>query len=170
MQEQTTDRMVGVGFLSNVVASLIAGIGARIVMRIVALTAHLPLQFTVATLYIIFFGLFFGTIAGFVYIVCIAVLSSSPKVSKYLPGPIWRDLAFGVLLLVIVGLPSVLLPLLPREDFALGIPMLNRIMFGTLVIIYGLSLGVAEKVFDHYLPRRMASNKTGIPVSMRNEE
>ena len=171
MQEQTTpDRMVGVGFLSNVVAGLITGIAARIVMRIVALTAHLPVGFTAATLIILFFGLFCGVIGGIVYIVRIAVLSSSPKVSKYLPGPIWRGLAFGVLLLVIVGLPSVLIPLLPKEDLALGIPLLNKIMFGVLSIIYGLTLGVAEKVFDHYLPRRTASNKTGISVSMRNEE
>ena len=169
-EQATTDRMVGVGLLSSVVAGLIAGIGARIIMRIVALTAHLPLQFTVATLNILFLGLIFGVIAGFVYTLCIVALSSSRKVRKYLPGPLWRGLAFGVLLLVIVGLPSVLLPLLPREDLALGIPMLNRIMFGTLVIIYGLSLGVAEKVFDHYLPRKPMPVETNIPASTGKEK
>jgi uncharacterized membrane protein len=114
--------------------------------------------------------LILGTIPGFVYAVCIFCLSSSTKASKYLPGSIWRGLAFGVLLLVIVGLPSVLIPLLPTEDLNLGIPLLNRSMFAALPLIYGLTLGVAEKAFDHYLPRKPTPTRTDIPAPITSQE
>ena len=171
MPEQTTlERIFGIELLASLIASLIAGIGARIIMRIVALNTHMPLSFTVAgTFHIVFLVLLLGIVPGFVYALGIFILSSSTKVSKYLPGPMWRGLAFGVLLLVIVGLPSVLIPLLPREDLALGIPLLNKIMFAALPLIYGLTLGGAEKVFDHYLPRRPTSAKADIPASIGNE-
>jgi lipid-A-disaccharide synthase-like uncharacterized protein len=169
-QETTPERMFGVLLLSSLIAGLIAGIGARIVMRIVALTAHLPLQFTLATLNVIVIGLLIGFFAGFVYTLIIVALSSSTKVRKYLPGPIWRGLVLGVLLLVIFGLPSLLGPSSPNDDINLGIPLLNKGMFATLIVIYGITLGVAEKTFDHYLPRRPTSTKTDILASSRNEE
>lgn len=146
--------MVGVLLLSSMIAGLIAGIGARIVMRIVALTAHIPLQFTVATLNVVFVGFAIGFFAGFVYTLIIVALSSSKKVRKYLPGPIWRGLILGVLLLVIFGLPSLLGPSSPGDDINLGIPLLNRGMFATLPLIYGITLGAAEKILDRYLPRK----------------
>jgi hypothetical protein len=155
MAQQATseERMLGIGVLASLIAGLIAGISARIVMRIVALTAHLPPQFTVATLNVVFLGF----IAGFIYTGCVVALSSSPKVRKYLPGPMWRGLVFGVLLLVIGGLPSVLIPLLPKEDLSLGIPLLNKSMFAALPLIYGITLGGAEAILDRYLPRKPVS-------------
>jgi len=158
---------MGIGLL----ASLIAGIGARIIMRIVALTAHMPPGFTIAgTLHIVLIVLLLGLVPGFVYALGIFFLSSSPKVRKHLPGPMWRGLAFGVLLLVILGLPSVLIPLLPKEDLNLGIPLLNKSLFAALPLIYGMTLGGAEKVFDRYLPRRPASTKTDRPAPIPSEE
>ena len=130
-QAAPVDRMLGIGVLASLIAGLIAGISARIVMRIVALTAHIPLQFTVATLNVVFIGF----IAGFIYTGCVVALSSSPKIRKYLPGPLWRGLAFGVFLLLIGGHPSVLVPLLPLEDLNLGIPLLNKSMFAALPLI-----------------------------------
>jgi hypothetical protein len=116
-QQATPERIFGIGLLASVIASLMAGIGARIIMRIVALTAHMPLSFSITgSLNVVFFGFFLGLIAGFIYTGCVVAFSSSPKVRKYLPGPIGRGLTFGVLLLVIGGLPSVLIPLLPKED------------------------------------------------------
>jgi hypothetical protein len=172
MSQQTiAERMLGIGILASLFASLIAGISARIIMRIVALTAHMPPGFSIeGTFNIIFLVLLLGLVPGFVYAVCIFSLSSSPKASKYLPGPIWRGLAFGVLLLVIVGLPSVLIPLLPTEDLNLGIPLLNKSMFAALPLIYGLTLGVAEKVFDHYLPRKPTPTRTDIPAPITSQE
>ena len=62
-QQAPADRMVGVGLLASLIAGVISGIGARMVMRIVAVTAHIPLQFTAATINIVFLGLMFGLIA-----------------------------------------------------------------------------------------------------------
>lgn len=39
-------------------------------------------------------------------------------------------------------------------------------MFGALAIIYGLTLGVAEKAFDRYLPRKPTSVETDTPTPM----
>ena len=170
-QQATSERIMGIGLLASLIASLIAGIGARIIMRIVALTAHMPPGFSIGgTLNIVFIVLILGTIPGFIYALCIFFLSSSTKVGKYLPGAMWRGLAFGVLLLVIVGLPSVLIPLLPKEDLSLGIPLLNRSMFAALPLIYGLTLGVAEKAFDHYLPRKPTPTRTDMPAPITSQE
>ena len=170
-QQATSERIMGIGLLASLIASLIVGIGARIIMRIVALTAHMAPGFSIGgTLNIVFIVLILGTIPGFVYALCLFFLSSSTKVGKYLPGAIWRGLAFGVLLLVIVGLPSVLIPLLPREDLSLGIPLLNRSMFAALPVIYGLTLGVAEKAFDHYLPGKPTSTKKDFPAPFTSEK
>jgi hypothetical protein len=43
-------------------------------------------------------------------------------------------------------------------------------MFGALILIYGITLGVAEKVFDRYLPRRPTSARADIPTSIPSEE
>ena len=156
-QQAPKDRLLGILLLSSMIAGLIAGISARIVMRIVALTAHMPLQFTRASLNIVFIGFILGMIAGFIYAPTIVALSASPKIRKYLPGPIWRGLTFGVLILAICGLLSLLLPLLPPEDLSLGIPLLNKIMFATLPLIYGITLGGAEKFLERYLPGKPVS-------------
>ena len=156
-QQATQERIVGIGVLASLIAGLIAGISARIVMRIVALTAHLPPQFTVATLNVVFIGLIIGLSAGIVYSICVVALSSSPKVRKYLPGPMWRGLIFGVLILVIIGLPNLLGPSSPNDDINLGRPLLNRSMFAALPLIYGITLGGAEAILDRYLPRKPAS-------------
>ncbi len=169
-QEAPKDRIVGILLLSSMIAGLIAGISARIVMRIVALTAHMPLQFTGASLNILFIGFILGMIAGFVYTPTIVVLSASPKIRKYLPGPIWRGLAFGVLILAISGLLSLLIPLLPPEDISLGIPLLNKFMFAALPLIFGITLGGAEKILDRYLPGKPVSLTPDISSSQAQEE
>jgi len=170
-QQATSERIMGIELLASLIASLIAGIGARIIMRIVALTARMPPSFSIAgTLNIVFLVLFLGFFLGFVYALCILFLSSSTKVSKHLPGPMWRGLAFGVLLLVIGGLPSVLIPLLPKEDLNLGIPLLNKSMFAALPLIYGIALGGAEVLLDRYLPRKPASPERGRSSPQLNEE
>jgi hypothetical protein len=161
-QEATSERIMGIGLLASLIASLIAGISARIIMRIVALTAHRPPGFSIAgTLNIVFLVFLLGLVPGFLYALSIFFLSSSTKVSKYLPGCMWRGLAFGVLLLVIGGLPSVLIPLLPREDLNLGMPLLNRSMFAALPLIYGMTLGGTEALLDRYLPRKPVSPEVG---------
>lgn len=164
-QQAASDRIVGVGLLSSMIAGIIAGICARIIMRIVALTAHIPPGFTVATFNIIFLGLIIGLGAGFVYSLSLVAFSNSPRLRKHLPGPIWRGLVFGSIMLVIVGLPSLLIPLLPREDLSLGMPLLNKFMFATLPLIFGIALGGAEILLDRYLPGKPSPMKTDIASS-----
>ncbi|GAC1464517.1 MAG: hypothetical protein PVS3B3_27750 [Ktedonobacteraceae bacterium] len=171
MQRETivvSERMMSVVVLASLTAGIVAGIGARITMRIVALTSHTPPDFSIAgTLNILFNGIIFGTSVGFIVTMINAVLSASPKAGKYVPGPVWRGLIFGLLLLL-VGFP--ILVSVDADDFALGIPLLNKIMFGVLFIIYGLTLGVAEKAFDHFLPRKPTSATTNILAPDLNEE
>jgi len=163
MQQGTTtisERTMGVAALASLTAGLVAGIGARIIMRIVALTAHKSPDFSIAgTLNILMQGIFAGLVVGFIITMLTAVLSASSKVGKYLPGPVWRGLILGLLLLLVV-FPIFVLS--NADDFALGIPLLDKFLFGTLVILYGLTLGVAEKVFDHYLPRKPTPVRTDI--------
>ena len=170
-QVTTPERMLGVGALASLTAGLVAGIGARIIMRIVAVTSHMPPQFSIAgTLNILINGLFIGFIVGFIITMITATISASPKVSKYLPGPIWRGLIFGILLLLIFGLPLFLSSSFPNPDINFGIPLLNKCMFGALIVIYGITLGVAEKTYDHVLPRKPPSTRTDIPTTVPGEE
>ena len=172
MSQQTTpERIMKIGLLASLIASLMVGIGARIIMRIVAVTAHMPPGFSIeGTLNIVFLVFILGTMPGFVYALGIFFLSSSTKVSKYLPGAFWRGLAFGMLLLVILGLPSVLIPLLPKEDLSLGIPLLNKSMFAALALIYGLALGGTEALLHRYLPGKPTSARKDLPAPIISEE
>src|SRR5947209_13148733 len=96
------DRLAGAILLSSMIAGLVVGIGARIVMRIVAITAHIPLTFTLdGTFSLVMIGFFVGFITGFVYLLCVIILYSSARVRRHFPGPIWRGLVLGVLLLVL---------------------------------------------------------------------
>ena len=162
-QETTTitERMMGVAALASLTAGFIAGIGARIIMRIVALTSHMPTTFSIGgTIVILLNGLFIGLMVGFVLSCLTIIVFNSPKTSKYVPGPIWRGLIWGVLLLLIFGPPLFLTSSFPNPDITFGIPLLNKSMFAALFVIYGITLGVAEKVFDRYLPRKPTPTRT----------
>jgi hypothetical protein len=126
-------------------------------MRIVALTAQLPLLFTAATFNIILFGFLLGLVAGMIYAVILMGLNSSPKIRKHLPGPVWRGLIFGVLILMLIGFPLLLGPSSPGDDLNLGNPILDRGMFAVLPLIYGITLGVAEAKLDRHIPRKRAT-------------
>ena len=158
---------MGVSALAGLTAGCVAGIGGRIIMRIIALTAQMPPSFSIAgTLNILINGIVIGFLVGFIITIITAVFYASPKTSKYLPGPVWRGLIFALLILLVVfplfvnGNPS---------DFAIGNPLLDKILFGTLVIIYGLTLGIAEIVFNHLLPGKPTSTKTDVSASISNE-
>ena len=164
MQQETTiitERMLGVAALASLTAGFIGGIGARIIMRIVAVTSHMPTTFSIAgTIVILLNGIVVGFAVGFIITCLTIVLSNSPKASKYIPGPILRGLISGFLLLLIFGLPLFLTSSFPNPDITFGIPLLNKTMFAALFVIYGITLGVAEKVFDRYLPRKPTSTRT----------
>ena len=148
------DRLAGAILLSSLIAGLVAGIGARIVMRIVAFTANIPLTFSFdGTFGLVMLVFFVGFIIGIVYMLCIIILFNFSRIRKHFPGPIWRGLAFGILLLVITQLITILDAASLVGDINLGIPLLNRAMFAALALIYGLALGLGEKFFDRILPR-----------------
>ena len=173
MQQTTiiTERMMGVAALASLTAGLIAAIGARIIMRVVAVTSHMPPQFSIGgTLVILLNGIVAGFAVGFVLTCLTIVVFNSPKASKYVPGPIWRGLIWGVLLLLIFGPPLFLTSSFPNPDITFGIPLLNKSMFAALFVIYGITLGVAEKTYDRYLPRRPTSTRTDIPTPIPGEE
>ncbi|GAC1390688.1 MAG: hypothetical protein NVSMB38_09010 [Ktedonobacteraceae bacterium] len=166
-QQATPERMLNIAFLASLIAGLIAGISARIIMRIAALIGHLPLEFTVGTFNVVFLGFIMGVVAGMLYAGCVFALSSFAKVRKYIPGPLWRGLLLGVLILVIIGLPNLLGPSSSSDEINLGLPLPNKIMFATLPLIYGMTLGGAEAILDRYLPRRPASAEGEIKSSTK---
>ena len=173
MSQETTisERMLGVAALASLTAGFVAGIGARIIMRIVAVTSHMPPQFSIGgTLNIIINGIVIGFFVGFIITSLTIVVCNSPKARKYLPGPIWRGLIVGIFLLLIFGLPLFLSSSFPNPDINFGIPLLNKSMFGALIVIYGITLGVAEKTFDHFLSRKPTSARTDIPTPVPGEE
>ena len=161
-QQAPPERILGIGILAGLIASLITAIGARIIMRVVALSAHQLPNFSIAgSLRIIVIGIFVGFVPGFAYALCMLFLSNAPKASKHLPDSLGRGFAFGLLLVVIVGLPSILIssPLLPKEDLNLGNPLLNRIMFAALPLLYGIALGGTEAILNRYRPYKPPSHE-----------
>jgi hypothetical protein len=141
---------IAIALLARLVAGLITGIAARIIMRVVALTAHKRPIFGLAnSLRIVWYALVIGLVAGAVYALCAFLLARSARLGKHLPGYTARGLGFGVLLLVLVGLPAVLVPLdrrfLDPKDLNLGISPLTKGLFAALPLIFGVTLGVTEK-------------------------
>ncbi|GAC1392985.1 MAG: hypothetical protein NVS4B11_00690 [Ktedonobacteraceae bacterium] len=171
MQQETiviSERMMGVVALASLTAGIVTGIVARIIMRIVALTAHQPTGFSIAgTLNILGICIGFGFIVGFIITMTSTILSASPKAGKYVPGPVWRGLILALFFLLL-ALPIFIN--INADDFTLGIPLLDKFMFGALFVIYAFTLTIAEKAFDHYLPRKPASATANIPATDVNEE
>ncbi len=94
-------RQTGIGVLSGAGAGLVAGIGARIAMRIVALAAGQSTELSFATVGILILGILLGIVPGLVFTV----------IRKHMPGlSVIRGLGYGVLLLVVIGLPILLQP------------------------------------------------------------
>ena len=48
-------------------------------------------------------------------------------------------------------------PIPLRDETNIGMPFLNRSMFAALSLIYGITLGGAEKILDRYLPCKPVS-------------
>jgi len=154
---------MGVAALASLTAGVVTGIVARINMRIVALTSHQSPGFSIAgTLNIFFICIIFGFLVGFIVTMITTVLSASPRVGKYIPGPIWRGLIFALFLLLL-ALPLFIIS--NADDFTLGIPVFDKFLFGVMFVIYAFSLTLSEKVFDHYLPRKPMASRKDTPTS-----
>jgi len=153
-QHTSPERTLGVGILSGTVAGLIAGIGARTAMRLVAMGAHRPLVFTAeGTLNIILIGTFAGLFLGMLIgALCIPLLES-PRTRKYVPGPILRGLLVGIILFLLLVLSN-FLNAPPDNDFLIGLKYLDLSLFGAVFIVFGLAMGLSEMLFQRYLPRK----------------
>src|ERR1700737_2197944 len=102
-QKAHDDRIIGVAFLASIVGGLIAGIGARIIMRIIVLALHQPPGFTIAgTLNIVIMGLFLGLVVGPVIGILSVAIDHLPRGKKYLQNPFVRGITLGVLLIIII--------------------------------------------------------------------
>ena len=153
-------RALGIGVLAGLGAGFVAGgIGSRLAMRVVALTAGPAAQglitengnrigvFTSDTGFLLFFGTFLGVFGGLLYV---ALRPWLPRSGRR------RGLAFGALLLAACGTAVV-----ERENFdfhRFGIPALNIALFAALFLLFGLVVAPladrAERAFPPIPPAR----------------
>jgi len=130
-----------IGLLSGAVAGLvIGGIGGRIAMRIVTDSLGKFPEFTVATLAVLLIGTWVGIPSGLLF----------TAARRYLPGP-WflKGLFFGIAFLLILGGPFFLRP--PTGEFVLS-PVLGKVLFAILVVLYGIVVAAVVQILERYLP------------------
>jgi len=149
-------RALTAGTLSGFVAGLIAGgVGSRIAMRIVAITAGDANQGAITdaeatvgeitaggTAFLIFFGGMAGALGGLLYLAVRRWLADAGR---------WRGLAFGLLLLATFGSAIVEGDNPDFDEF--GSPGLNIAMFASLFVIFGLLVAPLFERIERGLPR-----------------
>ena len=141
-------RLVSVGVLSGLMVGFAAALGARLVMRIIALAIGRAPQFNlIPTLGLLHVGFYFGILMGLLFV----------AIRKYLPGSgLTKGLAFGVLLLLLF----VLLFFLPPPGELLDTPLLGSILFSVLCLMTGIAETIAVAWLERFLPaprRRLPS-------------
>lgn len=126
-----------------ILAGLALGAGLRVAMRVVALTDREP-------------GTTF-TVGGTVGILIFSVIVSVPFAAAYLgarrllPSTIRaRRVAFGVVLVVLPGLPFLIAFSEIRE---IGHAWLNRAMFGSVIFVWGMAISGAFEWLDRTIRR-----------------
>ena len=149
-------RSLAVGTLSGFVAGLIAGgVGSRIAMRIVAITAGDADQGAITdaeatvgeitaggTAFVIFIGGGAGALGGLLYLAARRWLADAGR---------WRGLVFGLLLLATFG--SVIIEADNPDFDRFGYRTLNIAMFAALFIIFGLLVAPLFERIEQGLPR-----------------
>jgi len=134
---------VTIGVLCGIAGGVVAGVGARISMRGVALAANIPPSFSIGgTLAILVFGAILGIPFGLLFV----------AVRPRLPGSRWRGLIFGVVLVLVFVVPPFLL-IRPEGELALLPPLTGLSLFAPLPIIYGVvTQAAAERLERKYQP------------------
>ena len=161
--EPTSDRvarMVVVGILGGIpVGILVGGVGARLIMRVLAMvneeqagvltengaiSGEITAGGTISL--IISVGVVSGVISGFGYVM----------IRRWLPSEgLLKGLAFGLFLLCFSGaIPPSLAPLFNNEvDFALfGPGLLSVGLFALLFMLVGIGVSLFIERFDQYVP------------------
>lgn len=134
-------RILGVGIFAGLAAGGVAGVGARIAMRIIAESIGRMGNFSIpGTLNILLAGVGAGIPLAFSY----AVLK------RFIPGrELVKGLLFGAVLFLTLGIPFIFSGVEP--DFELS-PVLGRILFSIIPFVYGIVLGLALPIADEVIP------------------
>ncbi len=151
-----TSRLVALGALSGFVAGIVAGgIGSRVVMRIVAVTAGSAAEGTLTDAeavvgnitaegtigLVLFGGGMLGTAGGLMYVAVRRWICDAGGL---------QGLVYGILLLAMFGWAIIEGD---NQDFSrLGDPLLNVLLFAALFILYGLVLVWVFRTSDRTLP------------------
>jgi hypothetical protein len=152
----TTIRQLGVGALAGAVAGFVAiGGGARLIMRLLAMTADPAVQGTLTengervgdislggTLALMLGGMMLGLAGGAIYAL----------IRPWLPWSGWRrGLVFGLLLAMTFG--AVMLDNGENPDYRrFGVPFLNVCLFNLLPIAFGLLVVPLAERLDRRFP------------------
>ena len=138
-------RLADIGLLSGLVAGFVAAIGARAAMRVLVVVdadtaseVGQPVGFTGETLFVLLAIALAGMPLGLLF----------ASVRTWLPGA-WapQGLAFGTLLLLFIGLPTLLI----ESEYSVGPGLLTRVLFGGLFIVYGITLpGVGDRLASYW--------------------
>jgi hypothetical protein len=146
-------RMDAVMIGTAVLAGLALGAALRVAMRVVALTDREPgTTFTVG-----------GTIGILIFSVVISVPFAAIylAVRRLLPSTLRaRRVAFGLVLLVLPGVPFLLGFSEIRE---IGHPWLNRVMFGSVILVWGIAVSGAFEWLDRTIRRPGARPEGRVP-------
>jgi|GEM_PF-2153882 len=141
---------VSVGALAGLITGLVVGgVGSRIAMRVVALIAGIPPEFTLGgTVGILFLGAFLGVPFGLLFMTG----------RRFIPLPdLGKGLLYGSILFLIFVLP---LFISPEGEFALISPLTGLIIFGQIPILFGVFLAISvAKLETKYLTT--APNQVG---------
>ena len=150
---------IGVGVIAGAVAGLIVGAASRLAMRLVALVADDPLEFTVE-----------GSV-GILAIVSLASIFPGiiyALTRRFLPWPeAARGLLFGVVMLLVIGLPF-FYGALSNGELARGPLDFGRGLFAALFLLFGLTLGGVAGWLASRLPapRRSVGSAAGYSALM----
>ena len=164
---ETFARTVAIGGLSGFVAGLIAGgVGSRLAMRVSGILTEPAFrsvltendnvvgEITVGgTAILILVAGFFGAAGGLLYVAMRPWMADAGR---------WRGLAFGVVLLAILG--SLILEA-DNPDFHLfGPPGVNVAMFASIFVIFGLLLPPSERMLRALPPPSLSSWTIPLPI------
>jgi hypothetical protein len=151
-------RRTGVGILAGSVAGLIAGTGARLVMRAMVLLTHQVPALSAASIFVLTTGIVLGIAGGILYV----------PVRRYLPGSrLWKGGLFGVLLFLLFGLPAFVLPVPQLGAQGLLDPQLvGKSLFVVVFLVYGVTLAGVEERFNRSLPAPRWERAEGVNRSL----
>jgi hypothetical protein len=133
------NRPVSAGFLAGATVGLIAGAGARVAMRLVAIAGNVAPAFTVAgTLTILITGVLYGVAAGLLFV----------AVRPRLPGS-QQGVIFGLVLVLGFGPIFFLADQVNELHVA---PLAGIILFSMLFFLTGLLITATTTRLEQFLP------------------